>query len=388
MPSSELTPRAAARLAADVYSLNAGDATRLALFLANPLFQGNSKTMNAQVGGRVFRAARDAFGLAAVGAGDFEGDLFLVFRGTTENNNKADFVTDARIGLTRSRSGAAVHIGFNQTFNSMIGEIQRFASEQKVSGTIHCVGHSLGGAIATLAADWAHGNLSRSVKLYTFGQPRVGLSFFATNFTNKLHANNIHRVFHTTDPVPMVPIFPYVHSPLPGAGHSIVSTQKIISAEAHAIDEDGYVDSVKGKTWTQLNRSAPVFNHESIIEEWLNSHRHENFYDSKTLDLLERAIFWLVRKVLTAFVSFAQLAVMGIHTFIDMLAWALAQGIKLRDKATNFVKLFMQKVMRILGIPERIAGDNPNQGFFRFLLNTLLQRLNEWAQSAVRGIER
>ncbi|WP_019601472.1 hypothetical protein [Teredinibacter turnerae] len=79
--------------------------------------------------------------------------------------------------------------------------------------------------------------------------------------------------------------------------------------------------------------------------------------------------------------------VMGVHTFVDMLAWALAQGIKLRDTATKFVKLFMQKVMRILGIRERVASDNPNQGFFRFLLNTLLQRLNEWAQSAVSGIE-
>ncbi|WP_240311927.1 ABC transporter substrate-binding protein [Teredinibacter turnerae] len=58
--------------------------------------------------------------------------------------------------------------------------------------------------------------------------------------------------------------------------------------------------------------------------------------------------------------------VMGVHTFVDMLASTLAQGIKLRDTATKFVKFFIQEVMRILGIPERVASDNPNQVFSFF----------------------
>jgi len=80
-------------LAQQIYFVNGGDAKELKRFLGQKIFgQGESSqtVLKADVGGRVIRAARDSFGVCALGAGDYSGDVFLIFRGTTEANNKAD----------------------------------------------------------------------------------------------------------------------------------------------------------------------------------------------------------------------------------------------------------------------------------------------------------
>nr|WP_274054955.1 hypothetical protein [Thalassomonas haliotis] len=39
---------------------------------------------------------------------------------------------------------------------------------------MHCVGHSPGGALAALTADWIKAGFGKTVYLYTFAAPRVG----------------------------------------------------------------------------------------------------------------------------------------------------------------------------------------------------------------------
>ena len=379
MPSNVLNPRAAATLADAVYTVGSGDDLALKAFLSNPLFSSNAQsqqTLNAAVGGRIIKSAIDGFGLAAMGGGQFQGDLFLVFRGTTSRNKGADFLTDARIGLTNAR-----HIGFKHAFRSMREDISDFAKRNQIKGSVHCIGHSLGGAVATLAAEWAHDNVTPHVNLYTFGQPRVGISHFANDLTRKLFSHNIHRVFHSTDPVPMVPIFPYTHCPLPGLGHRINSDQKITSGDAHKMT--GYIDSVKGKLWSQLDRAPASYNYENAIEEWLQSKRHESGSCPKTFELVEQALFWLIKKSLAGLVAGVQLAAMGVHTFLDKMAWVMAQGFKLKNEASRWVRLFMEKVMRILGIAYTKGIQNPSRNFFRFLLETLTRRAYELAKKAI-----
>ena len=379
MPFKALNPRAAANLADSVYTVGSGDELALKAFMANPLFSSTQQTLQAALGGRIIRSAVDGFGLAAMGGGQFQGDLFLVFRGTTTRNKKADFLTDARIGISNSR-----HIGFTHAFRSMRDDIRDFAQKNQVTGSVHCIGHSLGGAVATLAAEWAHSNVTPYVNLYTFGQPRVGLSYFATNLTTKLYAKNIHRVFHSTDPVPMVPIFPYAHCPLPGLGHRINSDQKITTGEAHKMT--GYIESVKGKQWSELERAPATYNYENAIEEWLQSKRNESGSCPKTFEWVEQALFWLIKKSLAGLVAGVQLAAMGVHTFLDKMAWLMAKGIELKNEASRWVRLFMEKVMRILGITYHKAVKNPTRDFFRFLLQTLTRRAYELAKAAITVI--
>lgn len=67
------------------------------------------------------------------------------------------------------------------------------------------VGHSLGGAIADLAAaDLRNGGMPAD--LFTYGAPRIGDSVISDYITNAPPQNgSTYRVTHTDDPVPKVP---------------------------------------------------------------------------------------------------------------------------------------------------------------------------------------
>lgn len=385
--TTTLSPLDAASLASRVYAVNSGDDLALKIFMSNKLFSGvatSKVVVKAETGGRIFRAARDGFGLCAKGT---NGDIYLVFRGTTEANNKADFITDARIGIERSVTGLPVHIGFNYTFKSMLPEIRQFVADAGGGGTVHCIGHSLGGAVACLAADWASKTLKRSVKLYTFGQPRTGLTMYSLMFSQRVGAKNIHRTYHTTDPVPMVPVFPYVHSPLPGYGHSVRSMNPILSGDAHRMDL--YLDNMSNvSNWSQLSSAPPMYTHEDAIEAWLRSNANSNPNCPKTFEWVENALIWLLKKQLGAITVGLQFVSMGIHTFADKVAWVLEKGIELGGKVSEYVNLFMRKVMRILGITFQKGVHNMTRAFFRFILETLTRRAYEMASRAIRSIRR
>ena len=77
------------------------------------------------------------------------------------------------------------------------------------SASILVTGHSLGGALATLAALHLKGKLSNfknAFHFYTFGSPRVG-NFFFSNHLNTVFSNGAYsRVTHYDDPVPHLPL--------------------------------------------------------------------------------------------------------------------------------------------------------------------------------------
>ncbi|KAL1796905.1 hypothetical protein ACET3X_005445 [Alternaria dauci] len=71
-------------------------------------------------------------------------------------------------------------------------------------------GHSLGGAVATLAAASIR-NAGYIVALYSYGAPRIGGSKISSYITNQAGGN--YRVTHWNDPVPKLPLLTmgYVH---------------------------------------------------------------------------------------------------------------------------------------------------------------------------------
>ncbi|XQF94232.1 lipase family protein (plasmid) [Pseudoalteromonas espejiana] len=126
------------------------------------------------------------FALVGHGLGDYQGDSVITIRGT---NSLRDGLTDGHFGLSGGSNGSMVHAGFNKTFYSMKPALQEFVEaniKDKVTDCIHLVGHSLGGALATLSADWIRAEYSIPVKLYTFGSPRVGLENFSQAATSEL----------------------------------------------------------------------------------------------------------------------------------------------------------------------------------------------------------
>jgi triacylglycerol lipase len=281
-----------------------------------------------------------------------------------------------------------VHLGFNQIFGSMLPTIQEFLNlNSNSTGIIHCIGHSLGGAVATLAADWVSSNRVNTVKLYTFGAPRAGLWRFAKRVTTKIGAENIHRVYHATDPVPMVPIFPFMHAPLPGLGHYIHSSELIISAAAHSIGK--YVESVtKSNSWLELERAAPLYTVENAVEEWLKSKMPVTASSPKVWEWINAALIFVLKKVGVGLFATLEAGLIGIDTIADKVAWILHKGTDLSKGASEWVMHLMRKIMQALGMKIAKTAAELTRTLLHSVLVRLMNRMTEEAQRAIRQIFR
>lgn len=387
--SKELSPMHASKLAFQVYDVSSGNSRALKLFLANEVFtqaKPGKTVVKAEVGGRVLRSAKDAFGLCALGAGDYKNDLFLIFRGTTNANNKADWLTDARIGICNSKTGLPVHIGFNHTFNSMLPEIRRFISEAKTTGYIHCVGHSLGGAVASLAADWVSKNTLNTAKLYTFGAPRVGTDHFVKSTTSTIRDINMHRVYHRTDPVTMVALYPFMQAPYSKVGHHYVaSNEPLSSGAAHSMIK--YSNSVNGKSWAQLlaNPEQP-YTVEAAIEQWLKSKSPIDSSSAAFWRWVDAALIYVIKKISMGAVLALQGAIIGTMTLADKLAYLLAKGIELADHISDWVELLMRKLMQALHMKVAATKKELTRDLIRSVLIRLTEKANRDARNAIRSI--
>ncbi len=98
--------------------------------------------------------------------------------------------------------GCQVHTGFMDDYRGLekaMKEAVGYVLGRFPSSGLWVTGHSLGGALAMLAAADLHTNHSTKVEaVYTFGQPRVGNQAFAMNFKESLVRLLVvyHRVTH------------------------------------------------------------------------------------------------------------------------------------------------------------------------------------------------
>jgi endonuclease G len=126
--------------------------------------------------------------------------ILVAFRGTESLN---DWLSNLDTWPT-SKSYGTVHRGFVKAFDQvrtqLIGAIKALGPAQKV---IHLTGHSLGGALATIAACELQG-LFPITGVYTFGQPRVGDRTTAA-FIKDHYPTGFHRFVFDDDIVPRVP---------------------------------------------------------------------------------------------------------------------------------------------------------------------------------------
>ena len=116
----------------------------------------------------------------------------LVFRGT---DTQRDRITDITLGLQFLRCRRpGLHLGFRLAFDSIWAQIEPELAS--LSCPIFYTGHSLGAALATLAAA-----RRAPLAVYTFGTPRVGNPAFARS----LRQLPIYRVVDGIDVVSMMP---------------------------------------------------------------------------------------------------------------------------------------------------------------------------------------
>ena len=131
------------------------------------------------------------------GAGDKV--ALLVFRGTS---NLGQWIRNGRIFPVR-HSWGNVHMGFGTGLGMLDDILQVFDGIATRSEYVWVTGHSLGGALAVLAAARLKINGIQS-QTYTYGQPRMGLSNFASRFNAELPGRPI-RFINQNDIVPRLP---------------------------------------------------------------------------------------------------------------------------------------------------------------------------------------
>ena len=131
---------------------------------------------------------------------------FVVFRGSEiwKKRKKfdlekvlADLMTDVDIRLVRWEQGGKVHRGFKNSLDEVWDDLIILIEKMRRKGVkIWFGGHSLGAALATLAAD----RYSNTAGVYTIGSPRVGDS----DFRDRYHVQN-YRIVNNSDIVTKVP---------------------------------------------------------------------------------------------------------------------------------------------------------------------------------------
>lgn len=122
--------------------------------------------------------------------------VIVAFRGTEPNQWK-DFVTDMQAHQVEMGDAGKVHAGFQSglldVWNQMLPELLRLSASGK---SVWMTGHSLGGALAVLAAH----QFQQPVTVYTFGAPRIGDSQFV-----KSYRQPTFRLVNNTDFVADIP---------------------------------------------------------------------------------------------------------------------------------------------------------------------------------------
>jgi hypothetical protein len=379
-----LAPSAAATIAERVYQIQSSD-TDISTFFDSEIkdaFSLPDKSRFEGTSGGAFLNSKTGFGIVARGKEEFEGDVLVAVRGTA---SLYDAITDVHAGtLYPSSTGKMVHSGFNKVFLSFKRDLEDFFT-QFSPRRVHCVGHSLGGALATLTAEWVAAQRIGEPVLYTFGCPRVGNADFAKYITSNVKDNNIYRVYHKTDPVSMVPIWPFAHAPLPGT-ECFIDKPGTFAPSMHKMSN--YLSSVSGtrarpSSWADLKRNRPAENNDKVIEAWMNI-RGPISMSYFNVVLVQQALAYIVKKALYLTGVVVQFAfVMAPSNFLDILAASLEVAAKASIEVAGYIKSLMLKILSMLGVVVDTVRDI-TASFIRWVLRRFLLSINLLVQVALR----
>jgi triacylglycerol lipase len=174
-------------------------------------------------------------------------DSFIIvsFRGTEIDNfwgSVLDWATDFRFIPLPDGHGGLVHKGFGDAVSAIWGQLEarlrQIESTSESKRKLWITGHSLGAALATLAADRAMRAGFDVQGLYTYGSPRVGDHGFKQRFSEEALEQRTYRFVNNSDIVARVP---------PSGLYTHVGTLKYIDNAGHLhspIDESQVISDV------------------------------------------------------------------------------------------------------------------------------------------------
>jgi len=380
----QMTPSFTAGLAKAVYTITDDGVTLQQAYkrlnsIYNDIFNfDNNNLLKGKTGGPSVIKCRTAFGFTLIGQGRLKGHAFILFRGT---HFLADWLTNLNATVSSSACGQPVHTGFNETFNTIKPKIQAFMlnlQSQKIH-SVHCIGHSLGGAIATLCAEWIAKSY-QSPYLYTFGSPRVGLAGFAGYCTRRLGQNHIYRAYHKTDIVPYIPIWPFIHTPNKGKDYFLPSPGIIPGGHYHGMDQ--YIRSVSQRSWKSLG-SRPALHTNAGIEQWLKRNATVGFTLS-SIEWLSDALMYVLKKCAGSAALAISNAFTSSFSLMDQIAYILKKGLDKTKSVSEWVIRLLNKIMFMLGYNRSaVLAVEYNHEMIRFLFMKLHYRFSTYAGRAL-----
>ncbi len=169
--------------------------------------------------------------------------IVVAFRGT-ESDQIKDWVNNLDLDLVDGPLEGKVHSGFYTSLVKVWNEIKETITQQRANKpkSLWFTGHSLGGALATLAAAQLYNEDYPVDGLYTFGQPRTGDQTFARNFDLEFKPYAF-RFVNNNDTVTRIPprLLKYSH----------VGVLKYFTESGQLVDDIGYwnrfLDRIKGR---------------------------------------------------------------------------------------------------------------------------------------------
>lgn len=159
----------------------------------------------------------------------------LVFRGTSAPD---DWLVNLDALLVPWTRGGSVHKGFKDALEQVWPELEPELKAISKEGPLFFTGHSLGAALATLAA-----SLLPPFALYSFGSPRVGNDLFAETLKETV----IYRVVNGRDAVCQVPLA------LPRIGFQHVGRLFYLTQAGRLISDAGQLDMMKDQWKWELS---------------------------------------------------------------------------------------------------------------------------------------
>jgi hypothetical protein len=380
-----LSPATAAKIANQVYDVQIDARWNSLTEASGPAgsmgpygFTGEPERLSGTSGGR-FIGGGSGFGYVALGEGPRQGEALVAVRGTVTG---ADGLTDAHCAFAKSPSGNVVHRGFALTFRSIEQQIvDYFRNYGTGVHSVHVVGHSLGGAVATLAAEKI-ALRGREVTLYTFGCPRVGDGDFSRSLTRLLGAQNIHRTYHEADPVSMVPIFPFVPCPYDERGHCL-PWGGMVDFSAHMMTN--YIKSVGTSGWSSLPK-AEATDFFGSADKWLNAiaagSTTSTMLSVKSLRMIMKALHWILDQVATIASAISQFAFSGATMVIDALSYLLYQGYLASVQISTWVRALLQAIMQFMGLVLE-EGMNITVAVISYVITRFLRTITPFVEKAL-----
>ncbi|MEQ3634234.1 MULTISPECIES: lipase family protein [Thalassolituus] len=390
---SILEPKNVAEFASDIYILVDALSPKALSSALVTLFGGKmdislENITSAKTGGPGFIKSTTAFGLMAFGKGAYEGHAFVILRGT-KKTFPADWLTNFNLATSRSTRGQLVHDGFNQAFSSIVDQLEKFIKDFASRGitTVHCIGHSLGGGLATLCAEFLEAETRLKPYLYTFGAPRVGMAPFATSLTNSLSYERMYRIYHRTDIVPCVPFWPFVHAPLQEKeevyDYFQPSPGSFPAIKMHDMKE--YVKTIGKQGWSELRGKRDEHFGEQGINRWLNDKASVSFHVTN-LEWLDKAISYVVGKCLKAIGMAMSNAFSATFTLMDRLAYILRKGINLATAISDLVLNLIRKMMSMLGMKPILEKADATHAFITRIFQQMSARVGAYCQRALDSV--